>query len=74
MQSCGAVVQNILLAAHAMGIGSCWVGELVENSEKIKEILGLANEYLEVMSIVALGYSDISETALNRKELDFFIV
>ena len=26
LQNCSAVIQNILLSAHGLGIGSCWIG------------------------------------------------
>lgn len=74
MQSCGASIQNILLAAHSMGIGSCWVGEVMGKDEEIKTLLGIQNDDLEVAGIVALGYCDIPDTVLNRRQLDSFIV
>ena len=74
IQSCGAAIQNILLAAYSMKIGSCWVGELMEKGEEIKSLLGINSKELEVMGIVTLGYSDKYSDTLNRRELESFIV
>ncbi len=49
----GAAAQNIMLTAWEMGIGSCWIGSI--NRKKIKELLGIPQEY-EVDTVIALGY------------------
>ncbi|HEX7714565.1 MAG TPA: nitroreductase family protein [Bacillota bacterium] len=28
VQSIGAAIQNILLAAHELGLATCWIGEI----------------------------------------------
>ena len=66
-------IQNILLAAHALGLGACWIATFMhhtghkEDREKLREVLGLP-ENVELISIVALGYPDASEE-LEEKEL-----
>ena len=49
LQDCSAAIQNLLLAAHALGLGACWVG--VHPSEaavqKVKELMGLPGEQPE---------------------------
>lgn len=56
LQDCSAAVENLLLAAHALGLGACWVG--VYPGEKavrrMKEILGLPSSLLP-MAAIALG-------------------
>ncbi len=50
--------QNILLAAHAMGLGSCLIGFAVAAMEKdpsIKAALGIPREEV-VVAVIALGY------------------
>lgn len=54
-----AATQNILLAAHAYGIGSCWMG-VYPNANRIdalKRIFELP-ESIDVINLVALGYPD----------------
>lgn len=50
--------QNILLAAHSMGLGSCMIGfvvEAVNRDEKIKKLLAISKEE-KIYSVIALGY------------------
>jgi len=52
--------QNILLAAHAMGLGSCLIGFVVEamkHDSRIRRLLGIPKEE-KVHSVIALGYPD----------------
>ena len=51
--------QNILLAAHSMGLGSCLIGMAVEamkNDRKVQKAIGIPGDEI-VYSIIALGYS-----------------
>jgi len=50
--------QNILLAAHSMGLGSCLIGfavEAMKNDKKIKKFLKIP-ETETVYAVIALGY------------------
>jgi nitroreductase len=70
---CAAAVENMLIAAEAQDIGSCWVGFIAYllNSEKGKEYtkeLGIPEGYKQIHS-VALGYKKVNRTiAPARKE------
>jgi len=57
LMSIGACIQNMLLYAHHLGIGSVWLGEILKNKDKISEILGI-NQSNEFMALVAFGYPD----------------
>lgn len=48
----GAAIQNILLAATDLGLGSCWIGAF--NKAKVNELLKL--DSLTAVYLVALGY------------------
>ncbi|MCJ7632975.1 nitroreductase family protein [Candidatus Bathyarchaeota archaeon] len=48
-----AAVQNILLAAHAVGLGACWVGAF--DDETVRNVLNLPPE-VRPIAIVTLGY------------------
>ncbi len=73
VQSAGACLQNMLLEAHSLGLGGVWLGEILKNSEKIREMLGLRKD-LELMAVIALGFPAESPKAGNRKELKELIV
>jgi nitroreductase/NAD-dependent dihydropyrimidine dehydrogenase PreA subunit len=50
--------QNVLLAAHSMGLGSCLIGMAVEamkNDRKLQRLIGIPAEE-KVYAIIALGY------------------
>lgn len=74
VQSCGAAIQNILLAAHAMQIGGCWIGEIIDKSEQIKSILNITNNNLILMGLITLGYTDEEPVLSERRNIDTFLV
>ncbi len=54
VQNCAAAVQNMLLEAHSLGLGTRWVGAF--DAEKVKELLKIPDD-AEPQVIVALGYA-----------------
>ncbi len=54
---CDAVIaaQNAVVAAEALGIGSCYIGDIMENMETQREILGLPR-YVFPAAMVVFGY------------------
>tara|TARA_Y100000310_G_scaffold344866_1_gene460111 strand:- start:3709 stop:4377 length:669 start_codon:yes stop_codon:yes gene_type:complete len=55
IQGGAAAIQNMLLTAHAIGLGACWVGSFDE--ELIREVCGLP-EHVFVEAVVTIGYAD----------------
>ena len=53
----GICGQNIILAAHSLGLGTCWIGfvELIKHSPKWKKRLGIEYPY-ELSEGIAVGY------------------
>lgn len=51
----GAAVQNILVSAHAMGLGTCWLGAI--DYDAISRLVNLENNY-KLISAVAVGYPE----------------
>ena len=64
--------QNILLAAHSMGYGTCLVGFLVEaikNDPKIKKLIGIPKEE-KVYAAIAIGRTkEIYKRLAQRKKV-----
>lgn len=56
-QDCAAAVENILLAARAIGLGGVWLGYYpkMERVTPLKELLGIP-EGVEPLAVVALGH------------------
>ena len=54
---CGASTQNLLLAAHTLGLGACWVGLHPREGRKASftSLLGLPS-HVKPFALVALGY------------------
>ncbi len=66
--SCPLACENLMLAAHAMGLGSCWVklGSLVTDDRQITEALELkANE--EIFGPILIGYPKVAPAAPMKK-------
>ncbi|MFZ2196801.1 MAG: nitroreductase family protein, partial [Thermodesulfovibrionales bacterium] len=73
IQAVGACLQNMLLEAHSLGLGTVWLGEIIRSSEQIKVILGLDRK-LDLMAVVALGHPDEIPKSVKRKPLADLIV
>ncbi len=55
-------VQNMLLTAHNLGLGTCWMGiRDTEIEPKFKDFLDVPDKYRVICSI-SVGYSDIKPT------------
>ncbi|ADK84585.1 nitroreductase [Desulfarculus baarsii DSM 2075] len=67
-QAVGACLQNMLLMAHALGLGAVWLGEILKNAEQARQVLGLSDD-LELMAVVALGRPAGPAKATERLEL-----
>jgi nitroreductase len=62
----GACNQNILLAAHSLGLGAVWLGEILKSKDEVRELLE-APEQCELMAVIALGYPTPKKRTSNRK-------
>ena len=58
-----AALENFLLAAHAKGLGTCWVSSASACQEEIKRVLKISEDK-EIVDGVALGYPD-NDSPLN---------
>lgn len=55
VQDCAAAIQNILLSATDVGLGTCWVGAFEE--DKIRALFAIPPD-VRPQAIITLGYSD----------------
>ena len=56
LEDCSAATQNILVAAHAHGLGSCWIaGDKKPFAETIRKAVGAPEGY-RLISLIAVGY------------------
>ena len=52
--------QNAVTAAESMGIGSCYIGDIMENCEKVREVLILP-EYVFPAALLVFGHPTDSQ-------------
>lgn len=66
-QDCSAAMQNLLLAAHASGLGAVWTGihPLTDRVEKFKEIFNLPGHVIP-FGLAVVGWPDQSPKTVDR--------
>lgn len=71
VQDCSAAVENLLLAAHARGLGAVWLGVYPEQDrvEGTRALLGLPDEVVP-LAVVAVGYPGTDKPAMDRYDPD----
>lgn len=67
LQESGACIQNLMLTARSLGLGTCWVGAFSE--EKAREVLGVP-ENVRPVGIITLGYPNESPGSSRRNLKD----
>ncbi len=72
LQDCSAAIENLLLAAHALGLGACWLGvhPREERIRKLREILSLPPSVIPVAGI-ALGRPGEAKEPRTRFNRDY---
>lgn len=57
LQDCAAAIENLLLAAHALGLGACWLGVHPRENRirQLKEMLSLPESVIPV-ACLAVGW------------------
>jgi F420 biosynthesis protein FbiB-like protein len=72
IQSTAMAGQNLLLAAHAVGLGGCWLCAPLFCPETVRHRLGLRDDW-EPQGLITLGYPD-QERNKSRRPLDDVIL
>lgn len=66
---CSAATENILLAAHSMGLGAVWCGAYPDDQAgrvgKLRELLSFSEE-LEPLNVIVIGYPDSEPTIKDK--------
>jgi len=69
VQNCACAIQNLLLKAYELGLGTCWIGAFDE--KKLGEILEITGDS-RPQAVIALGYGK-ENPELTRDPLDVFV-
>lgn len=67
-QSIGSCIQNMMLAAHSLNIGTVWLGEILNQETQVLDTLGLSTDKYELQVVIAAGHPD-QKGSSKRKEL-----
>jgi coenzyme F420-0:L-glutamate ligase/coenzyme F420-1:gamma-L-glutamate ligase len=67
-QSLGAAMQNLLLTAHALGLGACWFCAPGFCKETVRKVLGIP-EAVEPEAFVIIGYPAETPSVPPKKSL-----
>ncbi len=55
LMAMGACIENMLLETHSLGLGACWLGEILNKSNEVSGFLNLDRD-LELMAVIAIGH------------------
>ena len=69
VEDCALAAENLMLAAHAAGLGSCWIGfaQGYLNTPEGKAVLDLPSAWVSVAPII-IGYPKSAPTPVPRNE------
>lgn len=67
-QSAAAAIENMLLAAHGMGIGGCWFGVPLLMEDKFYDLLKVNKEEMRLVAVLAFGYPKQKQPPRQRKK------
>jgi coenzyme F420-0:L-glutamate ligase / coenzyme F420-1:gamma-L-glutamate ligase len=69
IQSLGAAIQNLLLTAHAKGLGACWFCAPTFCKETVRRVLKIPDE-IEPQALIVIGYPAEKPSLPIRKTLE----
>jgi F420 biosynthesis protein FbiB-like protein len=69
VQSVAAYIQTMLLLAHNMGVGACWVCAPLFCQNVVRKVLGLPKN-IEPQAMIIMGYADEEPEPPPRKALN----
>jgi nitroreductase len=69
LQSVAAAIENMLLAIHALGYGSCWMTGPLVAQEAFERLLGFGKEK-SIVALLPVGVPDENPPARLRKPLE----
>ena len=66
VQNCAAAAENMLIAAHSLGLGACWVGSFDE--DKVRKICRVP-DYVRAEAVLAIGIPNETVPPPNKYRL-----
>ncbi len=72
-QAVGSAIQNMLLAAHGLGLGGVWLGEICNQADQVMQVLRLDGARYEFQALLAFGRPAASGASSRRPLNDFLL-
>lgn len=69
----GACIQNMLLVCYSLGLGACWIGEILNKRKDVQNALKL-KKTLELEAVIALGWPQKKEQKGTRKAVKDLLI
>ena len=66
LQDTAAAIQNILLTACSLGLGSCWIGKFKEDA--VRKVINAPKE-MRPVALIPVGYPNEAPAARSRRPL-----
>lgn len=68
-EDCCLAAQNLMLAAHSLGLGTCWIGfaRAFLNLSDVRKELDIPSDY-EVVAPIIVGYPQLNPPAVSKKD------
>ena len=70
---CGAAMQNMVLMAHALGLGACWLTFRLDMKERLRQRFELEDE-VQIVTYLDLGFPDQTPMPPGRMALEETII
>jgi len=70
---CAAACDHMLLMAHALGLGGCWLSKTEETAKRFKEQYGLPDN-IEMAMHIAVGWPAIGTIKSLRVPLEYMMI
>jgi nitroreductase len=68
-QAIGSCIQNMLLTIHDEGLGAVWLGEILKNGDRVRDLVNGSRD-LELMAVIAIGHPAGESGTGSRKEVE----
>ncbi len=73
LMAVGAAIQNIILYLWSAGVGTCWLGEILNKAEDVQKKLK-TDPQLELAAVIAVGLSTGTNPSRSRLPLEQLIL
>ena len=67
VHSVSAAIQNLLLKAHSLGLGTCWIGDIFYTYEAIMDYF---RKPWKLLAAITVGWTDVTPGSRSRLSVD----